>query len=104
MSMPRVTRWDSAETPTEEGLRALLSAENLQPYRWSNGPYDRYGAHTHDFDKVLLVVRGSITFGLPELGRHLQLHAGDRLDLPRGTLHDALIGPDGVVCLEAHAR
>jgi hypothetical protein len=27
---------------------------------------------------------------------------GDRLDLPAGTAHDAVVGPDGVTCLEAH--
>jgi hypothetical protein len=30
------------------------------------------------------------------------LNAGDRLELPAGTLHDAIVGPRGVVCLEAH--
>jgi hypothetical protein len=27
---------------------------------------------------------------------------GDRLDLPAGVLHAALVGEQGVVCLEAH--
>ena len=27
---------------------------------------------------------------------------GDRLDLPAGTAHDAVVGADGVACLEAH--
>jgi quercetin dioxygenase-like cupin family protein len=48
------------------------------------------------------VVRGSITFGLPARGEALELHAGDRLDLPAGVIHDALVGPEGVVCLEGH--
>jgi hypothetical protein len=30
------------------------------------------------------------------------LNPGDRLDLPAGTVHDAVVGPQGVVCLEAH--
>jgi hypothetical protein len=30
------------------------------------------------------------------------LNAGDRLDLPAGIVHDADVGPQGVVCLEAH--
>jgi hypothetical protein len=47
-------------------------------------------------------VSGSITFGLPELDRKLTLNPGDRLDLPRGAVHDALVGPNGVVCLEGH--
>jgi hypothetical protein len=39
---------------------------------------------------------------LPELGKQLTLKAGDRLDLPAGVVHDAHVGAEGVVCLEAH--
>jgi quercetin dioxygenase-like cupin family protein len=79
-----------------------MADEGLSPYAWSNGPRDRYAAHTHSYDKVIYVVRGSITFGLPELGQSLTLQAGDRLDLPAGTVHDAVVGAEGVVCLEGH--
>ena len=58
--------------------------------------------HTHSYDKVIYVVRGSITFGLPELGQKYTLNVGDRLDLPAGTVHDAAVGAQGVVCLEGH--
>jgi hypothetical protein len=30
------------------------------------------------------------------------LRDGDRLDLPAGVDHDAVVGPAGVTCLEAH--
>lgn len=79
-----------------------LRAEGLHPSSWSNGPGDRYGAHDHGFDKVIAVVSGSIAFGLPADGRSIQLDAGDRLELPAGTAHDARVGPMGVSCLEAH--
>lgn len=79
-----------------------MADEGLSPYAWSNGPHDVYAAHTHSYDKVIYVVRGSITFGLPELGQSLTLSAGDRLDLPAGTVHDASVGERGVVCLEGH--
>lgn len=97
-----VTPWADHQRPSEDDLRSLLAREGLRPYRWSNGPRDVYGAHTHPFDKVIYVVSGSITFGLPELGKELELRQGDRLDLPRGILHNAAVGPQGVVCLEAH--
>jgi hypothetical protein len=32
----------------------------------------------------------------------VDLVAGDRFELPAGTEHEALVGPDGVTCLEAH--
>jgi quercetin dioxygenase-like cupin family protein len=79
-----------------------LRAEGLAPSPWSNGPGDRYAAHDHDYDKVIAVERGSIRFGLVAEGRTVELAAGDRLELPAGTSHDAVVGEDGVRCLEAH--
>ena len=87
---------------TRADLEARLRAEGLDPGAWSNGPHDRYAAHDHGYDKVLVCVAGSIRFGLPATGTSAQLHPGDRLDLPAGTAHDATVGPDGVTCLEAH--
>ena len=83
-------------------LRERLEREGLDPGAWSNGPGDRYAAHSHGYDKVIVVVSGSIRFGLPDLGRSMDLAAGDRLELPAGTDHDAVVGADGVTCLEAH--
>jgi uncharacterized protein YjlB len=79
-----------------------LRAEGLDPGAWSNGPGDRYAAHEHAYDKVLVCERGSIRFGLPDRGEAVDLRAGDRLDLPAGTRHDATVGGAGVTCLEAH--
>jgi quercetin dioxygenase-like cupin family protein len=82
-------------------LEARLRAERLDPGRWSNGPGDRYAAHDHAYDKVIVVEHGSIRFGLED-GTAIDLAAGDRLDLPAETVHDAVDGPTGVSCLEAH--
>jgi uncharacterized protein YjlB len=79
-----------------------LRAEGLDPSPWSNGPGDRYAAHEHGYDKVIAVERGSIVFGLPATGQSIELFVGDRLELPAGTSHDAVVGPMGVTCLEAH--
>ncbi|HEX6385967.1 MAG TPA: cupin domain-containing protein [Anaerolineae bacterium] len=98
----KVNRWPAAETPTETTIRQILAQENLRPYQWSNGPGDVYSAHRHAYHKVIYVVEGSITFGLPDKGQSIELHPGDRLDLPAGVTHDATVGRHGVVCLEAH--
>ena len=87
----------------EGGLTERLQAEGWLASPWSNGPGDDYRAHRHDYDKVLVVASGSIRFGLPGSGMAVELAVGDRLDLPAGTSHDALVGPGGVTCLEAHA-
>lgn len=99
---PRVTPWAGSEPPTRAALWQLMADEGLDPYSWSNGPFDVYSAHSHSYDKVIYVVQGSITFGLPELNQSLRLKAGDRLDLPAGVVHDAHVGSEGVVCLEGH--
>jgi uncharacterized protein YjlB len=87
---------------TRAELEDRLRAEGLDPGAWSNGPGDRYAAHEHGYDKVLVCASGSIRFGLPARGETAALAVGDRLDLPAGTAHDALVGPQGVTCLEAH--
>ena len=86
----------------EARLSERLRAEGLAPSAWGNGPHDRYAAHEHGYDKVIVVAAGSIRFGLPERGDGQDLAVGDRLELPAGTTHDALVGPGGVTCLEAH--
>lgn len=71
-------------------------------YQWSNGPGFEYAVHSHPYRKILYVERGSIVFtpsGKPVIG----LSAGDRLDLPAGTPHGAIVGPEGVVCWEGQA-
>jgi uncharacterized protein YjlB len=83
-------------------LVARLRREGLEPSSWSNGPHDVYGAHDHGYDKVLVCVQGSIRFGLPAIGSSVELAVGDRLELPAGTTHDAVVGSAGVTCLEAH--
>jgi mannose-6-phosphate isomerase-like protein (cupin superfamily) len=102
MNAPHVTPWADSTPPTQSTLWKIMTDEGLSPYAWSNGPHDVYSAHTHSYDKVIYVVRGTITFGLPELGKQITLNAGDRLDLPAGTVHDATVGAQGVVCLEGH--
>lgn len=91
-------------TPAE--LEARLVAQGLTPSSWSNGPGDTYAAHQHGYDKVLVAARGSITFHVVDSGSgvnfDVNLSEGERLDLPAGTVHAATVGPQGVMCLEAH--
>jgi len=85
-----------------EELADRLREEGLAPGSWGNGPGDTYAAHAHGYDKVLVCAAGSIVFGLPATATRVELGVGDRLDLPAGTQHDAVVGPAGVTCLEAH--
>jgi uncharacterized protein YjlB len=84
--MAEVTRWGAGEAPDEAALRAAFTAEGLRPHAWSNGPHYQYAPHTHDYHKVLYVLRGAIAFDLVARGETLTLGPGDRLDLPAGTV------------------
>ncbi len=85
---------------TLDDLMTALRREASSCYSWSNGPHDRYAAHTHSYEKVLYCVDGSITFVLEREGRQLVLKSGDRMMLPAGTLHSAIVGPSGCTCIE----
>jgi quercetin dioxygenase-like cupin family protein len=98
----KVTPWTKETPPTEEELRAVFEEEQLKVYRWSNAPDDVYASHTHGYHKVIYVVEGSIKFDLPTRHESLNLKAGDQLELPSGIRHSAVVGPEGVTCLEAH--
>jgi len=80
-----------------------LKVEADHCYRWSNGPGAVYGVHDHEYRKILYVAEGSITF-TPSGQPPIELRAGDRIDLPAGTAHGALVGPQGVVCWEGQAK
>ncbi len=79
-----------------------LRAEASGCYSWSNGPNDRYAAHSHPYEKVLYCVEGSITFLLEGEGQSLELKSGDRTVLPAGTVHSAVVGRSGCTCIEGH--
>lgn len=90
--------------PSRDKLDAELRGMGLAPNWWSNGPGDRYRAHSHSYYKVLFCSRGSIRFVVEPSGEAFDLAPGDRLDIPPGTTHSAIVGPQGVTCVEAARR
>lgn len=79
---------------------AKLRSEASDCYSWSNGPDEEYSAHSHGYEKVLYCVDGSIAFVLEPGGERLELKAGDRMVLPAGTVHSAMVGKGGCTCIE----
>ena len=77
-----------------------LRSEATGCYSWSNGAGDRYAPHSHGYEKVLYCVDGSITFTLEADGRRLLLRPGDRMVVPAGTVHSAVVGATGCTCIE----
>ena len=88
--------------PSDAAIEGRLRELGATVSGWANGPGDRYPAHEHGYDKILVTLEGAITFVLS--GDIIDLRAGDRLDLPAGTSHSARVGPDGVRCMEAHLQ
>jgi len=78
---------------------AKVRAEARDVYSWSNGPGDRYAEHEHGYTKLLYCTEGSIEFHTGD-GRTIRLAAGDRMVLPAGTRHSAVVGPNGCTCVE----
>ena len=91
----------SAGLPAAE---ARLRAAGVEPLAWSNGPNDRYDAHDHGYAKLLVCAEGSITFLVGDDEAAVPLEAGDGFELPAGTRHAAIVGPDGCTCVEGHRR
>jgi len=94
----RVEKAQEAATSRQQ-VEATFEREGLRPHEWGNAPADRYGWHSHAYQKVLYCVSGSIVFHTAD--GDLELEAGDRLEVDPGTEHAATVGPQGVTCLEA---
>ena len=79
--------------PREGTLRQRLEADGFDVFRWRDDAGADYQPHAHDHDESLWVIQGEITFGVGD--ERLHLRPGDRLMLPKGTVHTALAGADG---------
>ena len=91
-------------SPGIGAARARLVGLGVEPSAWSNGPGDRYAAHEHPYDKLLVCAEGSITFLVGAEATPVELGAGDGFILPAGTRHAAVVGAAGCTCLEGHRR
>ena len=96
-----IQKWASPDAPVEAEIYQQLTSEGLAPYKWRSEPYEVFPAHDHPYEKVIVILEGSLTFGFPIEGEPTTLYPGDRLDLPAGVTHNAVAGTSGVVCLEA---
>lgn len=89
-----------SKKPTLEELRTLLEKEGLHPELFSDLPHTKYGRHKHDFDDFIVIVQGQMKLGTDK-GVFI-LKPGDRIDLPRNTVHWAeMLGKEEVKYLSA---
>ena len=92
-------RYSETAAPDPGAIEAELRRAARDVYGWSNAPGDTYGAHEHDYTKLVYCTRGSIDFVLADGGR-VAMRPGDRLVLPPRTRHSAVVGPEGCACVE----
>lgn len=98
----KITPWIKEEAATADELLEQMDDYDSKVYRWSSPPDYVFAGHTHGFHKLLYVVEGSIKFDFPTRHKSVTLNPGDRLELPAGVRHSAVVGASGVDCLEAH--
>ena len=92
-----VIPWNGGGSVLEDELRQALEDEGFDVFRWRDEAGVDYQPHSHDHDESLWVVDGEIVFGAG--GREFRLKRGDRLMLPKGTVHTARAGGIGVTYL-----
>lgn len=96
MKLERIP-WSGAASPSESELRRVLVADGYSVFAWTDAAGATYEAHHHDHDESIWCIEGEISFGAG--GGELRLGPGDRLMLPKGTVHTALAGPAGATYL-----
>ena len=83
-----------------DALEKELTEKGYRLHTWANGAGFWYPVHDHPYHKIIVVLKGSITFYLPAQKREVVMKAGERLEIAPGTAHSASVGPEGVTCLE----
>ena len=97
-----VIPWNDGGSVLEDQLRQTLEDEGFDVFRWRDEAGADYQPHSHDHDESLWVVDGEIIFGAG--GREYRLKPGDRMMLPKGTVHTARAGGPGVTYLIGELR
>ena len=91
-----------APTDADQAVASLAAEGWTDASPWESSPEQHYPAHTHRYDKVVVCVSGSIVFTTE--GSLISLDAGERMDMEANTVHEAVAGPQGSVCVEARER
>jgi mannose-6-phosphate isomerase-like protein (cupin superfamily) len=97
----RIVRWSGGVHPTISVISRTMQGEGLRPYVWENTPNYRYAPRSHGYNKVMYVVEGTLEVTFPDSNQRVKLRSGDRLEIPAGVRHSAIVGAGGARCVEA---
>jgi hypothetical protein len=83
---------------SEQELARDFAQRGLWPHYVERRAGSRIDAHYHAADEELQVCRGAITFFDVRTAATagIELNVGDRMRIPEGTIHSAIVGDDGV--------
>ncbi len=97
----RVEKWSEERGAlSEEAMRAWLEGQGYSVARYVYPPGTYFPDHTHGIDKKDGVLKGKLR--IKAAGKDYLLEAGDVLEIPAGTVHDAeVLGNESVVSLDA---
>lgn len=96
-----IRRWQGSQHPSMQAIISMMKEQGLRPYMWMNMPNHRYAVRTHNYDKVLYVLDGTVEVTFPDLNQSVRLRVGDRIDIPAGVRHGTIVGRTGAKCVEA---
>jgi quercetin dioxygenase-like cupin family protein len=78
----------------EQALAKGLREEGFgHTYVWEDAPNTNYPDHTHAEETAHIVLSGEMTLTMS--GKAQTYRAGERCDVPAGTVHSARTGPQG---------
>ena len=78
----------------DKKLTEQLRAEGFgHTFVWQDGADAFYPDHAHASETVHIILSGEMTLTMD--GRTATYRAGDRCDVPAGTVHSARMGPQG---------
>lgn len=89
LRMVPVSDLEGKSPPSQEEAEAKLHQEGFDSYCWHDVPGTSYPRHQHAYDECLWILKGEITFDTKE-GAY-PLKPGDRLYIPAGTAHSAIV-------------
>lgn len=78
---------------SERCIQTLENEGFVSVYEWSDPPGTVYGEHVHQGPVTIFVTEGGVVMRIGSETK--ELRAGDRCDVPVGTPHSAVVGPEG---------
>ena len=82
---------------SERWIKKFEGEEFASVYEWQDAPGTMYEEHSHKGKVSMFVTDGSITFDFE--GEKQEVKANERLDVPSGKLHSAIVGPQGWIVI-----